>query len=157
MLAVEIRPVSVESSEDARAVHSIQMAAYAQEAALLGVKTFPPLERTVQDIQFGAERFLGAWAATSLVGVLGYEFAADGPGMTISSLVVSPGRQRRGVGRLLVLEVLARFADLPVAVSTGAKNRPALALYTGSGFVEHSRGLIGPEKLEIVSLLRAAP
>jgi ribosomal protein S18 acetylase RimI-like enzyme len=135
----------------------VQMAAYAQEAALLGAKRFPPLERTVQDLESGAERFLAVWAASALVGALGYEPGPGDTGMTIASLVVDPAWQRRGLGRSLVAAALARFADAPVWVSTGALNHPARALYSQFGFVEHSRSFVGPEPLEIIGLIRPAP
>lgn len=157
MVSVEILPVDVSELENARAVHAIQMAAYSQEAELLGVRAFPPLNRTVQDIQVSTEKFLGAWASSSLVGALGYEPAPNGAGILISSLVVSPDWQRRSVGRSLVAAVLSRFAGSLFSISTGAKNNPALGLYNQFGFVEQSRNFIGPERLELVALCRPAP
>lgn len=100
--AVEIQALHLTDPVIACAVHAIQMAAYAQEAALLGVSRFPPLEQTLQDLQQSPARFLGAWIAGALIGALGVERTPDTPGVLIASLVVSPEWQRQGVGQTLL-------------------------------------------------------
>ena len=62
----------------ARAIHAVQMVAYAQEAALLGVTYFPPLEETPEDIMAADATFLGAQVGDALAGALSIE-APDGP------------------------------------------------------------------------------
>jgi ribosomal protein S18 acetylase RimI-like enzyme len=138
----------------AEAIHVIQMAAYAQEASLLGAKEFPPLDRIVRDIQSSSEQFFGALTGSLIVGALGLESLSDADGVNISSLVVLPSWQRQGIGRLLLSAVLAELEGREIHVSTGAKNGPALALYAAFSFVERSRRFLGPERLEVVHLFR---
>lgn len=138
----------------AQRIHAIQMAAYAQEAALLGVRWFPPLERTPDDVQSSPETFFGALVDGRLVGAVSVEPGEQPGAMHIASLVVAPDHQRRGTGRALVSEVLRRFPGSVVTVSTGAANAPACELYAGLGFVEESRRTIGPESLVLVRLRR---
>lgn len=131
------------------------MLAYAQEAGLLGVKHFAPLERTREDIQSGTEFYVGALRDDELVGALALG-PDDEPGqINIASLVVHPARQRQGIARMLVHEALRRVDGLALSAATGARNAPALALYREFGFVAYRRGTMGPEELEVVKLRRA--
>lgn len=57
----------------AECIHAIQMAAYAQEAALLGAVSFPPLQRQVIDVQRTEGQFLGAFVGDQLAGSLSVE------------------------------------------------------------------------------------
>lgn len=138
----------------AEGIHEVQMAAYEQEAILLGVRYFPPLERTVEDVQSAPQRFFGAIADGSIVGVVSLE-SNKGPGsFNIASLVVTPQRQREGIGRLLLAAALEECGNAETTVSTGAKNIPALLLYAEFGFVECGRYVVGSEQLELVNLCR---
>ncbi len=156
---IEVRTLSLDDPMLARAVHAIQMAAYRQEADLLGVDTFPPLEQSLEDLQMSPTRFLGAWVAGDLVGALGHEPVdepvTEAPGMLIASLVVAPPWQRRGVGRTLLDAAIQAFGSASMTVCTGARNMPALRLYQGAGFDERSRRLIGQPGIEVVELVRA--
>jgi ribosomal protein S18 acetylase RimI-like enzyme len=133
-------------------IHAIQMAAYAQEAALLGAVSFPPLERQVVDVQRTEGRFLGVFLDGQLAGSLSVEPGSVEHELTISSLTIDPEFQRRGLGRALLAAVIREFAFCGLIVSTGARNLPALALYAQFGFVEFSRRLVGEEQLEVVAL-----
>ena len=86
----------------AQQIHAIRMAAYKQEAELLGLTRFPPLERKVDDILASSEEFIGAFEDETLAGVLSVGPDEEGRGMSISSLVVHPAYQQRGLGRALV-------------------------------------------------------
>nr|WP_283254224.1 GNAT family N-acetyltransferase [Ramlibacter paludis] len=130
------------------------MRAYAQEAALLGATWFPPLERTVEDVQSSKEHFLAARADGRIAGAIGVEPDPEGLGITIASLVVDPCFQRQGMGRKLLEAVLAAHGDAGLTVQTGARNAPALALYEAKGFVVTRRWLVGREPLELVRLRR---
>ena len=136
----------------AERIHAIQMAAYAQEAALLEAVSFPPLQRQVVDVQRAEGDFLGAFLDGQLAGSLSVEPGSVEHELTISSLTVAPEFQRRGLGRALVAAVLREFTFRRLTVSTGARNLPALALYAEFGFVEFSRRLVGEEQLEVVEL-----
>ena len=130
--------------------------AYAQEARLLQIEDFPPLDRTVDNICASDDFHLGAWVGEQLAGVLSIG-PDDEPGqLCITGLVVRPDRQRAGVGRALLEDALARGQGMAFAVSTAAGNTPALALYQSLGFVPYRYGVVGPKALPLVKLRRAA-
>jgi GNAT superfamily N-acetyltransferase len=153
--AIRIEPVDHTTLQIARQLHAVQMSAYAQEARLLGVSHFPPLERTVKEMQTSAEQFLAAFWRDEIVGAISVWPDHKDGGMNIGSLVVAPQFQRRGTGRQLMMAVLARWGYGPLSVQTGTKNLPALALYAQFGFVEFRRWLQGSESLELVKLRRS--
>jgi len=141
----------------ARQIHAVLIPAYAQEAALLRTSSFPPLDRTVEDVQSEKGWYLGAVEDDVLVGALHYEPDEEPGQMLISSLVVHPEHQRQGIASALITEVLRMERREVFAVSTGAKNIPAIALYRRFGFKEYRFGTIGPEALPLVKLRRASP
>ncbi|MEZ4580509.1 MAG: GNAT family N-acetyltransferase [Caldilineaceae bacterium] len=136
----------------ANRIHAVQMAAYAQEAALLGATDFPPLRRTVADIRADDARYVGALVETTLAGVIWIETEGNPLQATIAGLVVAPAYQRRGIARRLLRHVLHAVPGQTFTVSTGAANLPALALYTVFGFVEVARTVLGPDALVVVTL-----
>jgi GNAT superfamily N-acetyltransferase len=140
----------------ARALHAIQMAAYAQEAALLGAVRFPPLERTVADVAEAEETYLGAFIAGGLVGALGAAPEPAGRCVGIASLVVDPAHQRKGIARELLRRAIAQHPACDFTVQTGARNAPALALYGRFGFEACGRLFVGTERLALVQLRRPA-
>ena len=136
-------------------IHAVLMLAYAQEAELLKVQNFPPLQDTAADIQASDEFFLGCFNDQELLGVVSVR-PDDEPGqINIASLVVNPAHQRRGVARALLTNALQRAAGAPFSVSTAAKNAPALALYQQFGFEAYRWGTLGSEGLALVKLRRA--
>lgn len=140
-------------------IHAVLMLAYAQEAVLLGVEYFPPLQQTAADIQRSDEFFLGGFdtphlAEGALLGVISVR-PDDEPGqINIACLVVHPAHQRRGVARALLSDALQRAPAAVFSVSTAAKNAPALALYQQFGFEPYKWGTIGEEGLALVKLRR---
>lgn len=135
-------------------MHAVLLPAHAQEAALLQVAHFPPMERSAAQIQASEGLSLGAFIAHQLVGVLSLE-PDDEPGQVlVSSLVVHPASQRLGAGHALLREAIARAPEAVFAVATAALNEPALRLYRSLGFVEYRRGSIGPEAIALVKLRR---
>jgi ribosomal protein S18 acetylase RimI-like enzyme len=138
----------------AERIHAIQMAAYSQEARLIGAISFPPLQRTIADVERSGGPFLGAYLDGTLVGVIALE--GDSSSMDISSLVVSPAFQRRGIAHALLSRVVGDFSSRALTVSTGLQNAPALALYAQFGFVEVGRRLVGSEELPVAEFRRPA-
>jgi ribosomal protein S18 acetylase RimI-like enzyme len=136
----------------AQAIHAVQMLAYAQEAALLGVPSLPPQRLTVAQLQSSGERFAAAYVASTLVGAVGVINKNEASLLVINSLVVHPAHQRLGIATRLLRHVLAAADAASIRVSTGAGNEPALALYRRHGFVEYKRWFVGPERLELASL-----
>jgi len=157
MSAVHIELLEHREQAVAAEIHAVQMVAYTLEATLLRAKRFPPLERSIANLQSSSERFLGAIEDGAIVGALSTEMNEEAQSMNIVSLVVSPHCHRRGIGRSLVGAALAECGNAIVSVSTGAENGPALALYAEFGFVEHRRSLVGPENIELVKLIRKRP
>lgn len=152
MLPVVIHALNHRERHTAECIHAIQLAAYTQEAKLLGAADFPPLRRSVADIQASAEQFFGAYLSEALVGAVAVEPAETFGELCISSLVVAPAAQRSGVGSALLRELLRRFPAQALIVSTGVANIPALALYERFGFAERGRRFVGT--LELVQLCR---
>lgn len=141
----------------AQQIHAVLLLAYAQEAELLKVKHFEPLERTSADISSSTDYYLGAFLGQQLVASLSVGPDEEPAQIAITSLVVHPSRQRQGVGRSLVLEAIRRAHGAVLSVSTAADNAPALCLYRSLGFVEYRWGAVGPEHLALVKLRRAVP
>ena len=152
---VRIEVVDHKDPRVALQIHAVLMPAYAQEAALLRTSEFPPLERTVEDVQSEGGRYLGAIDGDVIVGALRYEPDEEPGQMLIGSLVVHPTHQRRGIASALITEVLRMQDGEVFAVSTGAGNVPAIGLYRRFGFKEYRFGTIGPEALPLVKLRRA--
>jgi ribosomal protein S18 acetylase RimI-like enzyme len=138
----------------AKQIHEVLLLAYAQEAELLKVKHFEPLERTASDILSSTDYYLGAFLGKQLVGSLSVGPDDEPAQITITSLVVHPSRQRQGIGRSLVLEAIRRANGAVLSVSTAANNAPALCLYRGFGFVEYRWGTVGLEHIPLVKLRR---
>jgi ribosomal protein S18 acetylase RimI-like enzyme len=137
-------------------LHAVWQLAYAQEAALLQSRHFPPLDRTLDSLRHSAEFFLGAWRGVTLLGALALGPDDEGGQIQVTALVVHPQHQRRGVGRALLQAALLRGPGMAFSVATAALNAPALALYQGLGFVVYRHGTIGPDALALVKLRRPA-
>lgn len=151
---MEVRAVDHRDAEIASRIHAVQIAAYTQEAELLGAVSFPPLQRSVLDVQLSNETFFVAFDQGELVGSVSVELGEDPDEIWISSLTVDPGHQRKGIGRALIAAVLSHYPASALFVSTGAVNIPALSLYEQAGFVEHARRTVGAEGLPLVVLRR---
>ncbi len=110
------------------AIHRIMQTSYRQEAELIGAEPFPPLDRTAADIRHDSGTYFGALADSTLAGVLHLQASS------ISSLVVEPHFQRRGIASALIAHVLDTCHGQLVSVSTAKKNTPATSLYLKHGF-----------------------
>ena len=148
-----VEPIDPSSASNAERIHAVQMAAYAQEAQLIGVTDFPPLHRTPEDVRSSTGRFLGAYVAEELVGIAGMESEGEAD-ICISSFVVHPAWQRRGVGRVLLHRLCERYRSGVLSVETATRNIPALALYRQAGFTEARRWFVDDGSLELVRLHR---
>lgn len=163
MCDVDIQQVDHQQPHIAAAIHAVHMAAYAQEAALLGVSDFPPLSMTAQDIRQSEEQFFAAFDGETIIGAVSVEppelaswsgQKLDHGGVHIASLIVHPQRQREGVGLRLMEAIIAAHGSQPMTVSTALANTPALALYEKLGFVRGAQRTVGNEPIEIVLLRR---
>lgn len=154
MHRIDVSVLDHRNREIAEGILAVQLAAYRQEAMLIRVERFPPLDRNVFDILESNERFLGARVDGVVVGVLSLEAANGEIPACISSMTVTPDYQRRGVARALMSELLRAFNTELLTVSTGMQNKPALSLYRQFGFAVTPSRILREFDLEIVELRR---
>jgi ribosomal protein S18 acetylase RimI-like enzyme len=124
----------INNIENAGEIHLIYQSAYRLEADLIGVDTFPPLERTSSDIASSKNEFYAAVQSTSFLGIVEIESSEySKKSALIASLAVLPNWSRKGIGELLIQFVLEKLRA--VGVTTAINNLPAIALYEKLGFV----------------------
>ncbi|AQZ62341.1 Histone acetyltransferase HPA2 and related acetyltransferases [[Actinomadura] parvosata subsp. kistnae] len=112
---------------------ALQHASYAVEAELIGDDRIPPLHESLDDLRGQPLSWLVARIeGDRLAGAVAWE---ETPAeVDINRLIVHPDVLRRGIGRSLVKEVMARAGERRIVVSTGRDNVPARALYERLGF-----------------------
>ncbi len=166
--SVYLAPIGHRRSGTAQAVLDLQLASYREEAKLLGVSAFPPLNRTVEQVQAADAEFFGCWRDSRLEAVAEVSLAQavvdESPGAeagtapvllgrSIDSFTVHPRAFRQGLGSRLLSFLLQRFGEVEMTVSTAKANLPAIGLYQSQGFVvvEEWRNSSG---IEMVGLRR---
>ncbi|NIK54712.1 GNAT family N-acetyltransferase [Kribbella shirazensis] len=138
-----ITPLDVTDRTLAERLLTIQHAAYAVEAELIGFDGIPPLQEDLDGLMSSTEHWLGRYDGTRLVGALAYEFPDDRT-VEISRLIVDPAHARSGHGRAL-LDHLDQAEPRPVSVvSTGTANAPAVNLYTSRGYTAIAEVEVAP-------------
>ena len=114
---------------------ALQQGAYRVEADLIGSDEIPPLSETLEELRSCGEEFLGAYVGSALAGFVSWRL--DGITLDLHRLVVDPEHFRLGIGtRLLRAALDAEPRARRAVVQTGARNRPARALYERAGFRE---------------------
>lgn len=137
-----ITPLDLTDRALAERLLTIQHAAYAVEAELIGFDGIPPLQEDLDGLMSSTELWLGRYDGTHLVGAVAYE--VDAESVEISRLIVDPAHARRGHGRAL-LDHLDRIAPRPVSlVSTGSANLPAVNLYKSRGYTTAAELEVAP-------------
>jgi len=137
-----IRPLDLSDRAVAERVLTIQHAAYAVEAELIGFDGIPPLQEDLTGLMASTEHWLGRYDGAALVGAVAYELTDDS--VDISRLIVDPAYARRGHGRAL-LDYLDQLEPRPVSlVSTGSANTPAITLYKSRGYMEIGQVEVAP-------------
>ncbi|MGL4175494.1 MAG: GNAT family N-acetyltransferase [Dermatophilaceae bacterium] len=121
---------------------TLQRAAYAVEAGLIGSDAIPALHETATALAAADLAWFGIRDDLALLGAVAVENGADVA--VIDRLFVSPLAFRRGVGSALVRHVLAVVGGGRVVVSTGRDNLPARALYRRLGFAETGEAEVEP-------------
>jgi ribosomal protein S18 acetylase RimI-like enzyme len=152
-----IEPLEQQDLLVAQQIHGLLQLAHTQEAALLDLDGQTSASQSAEDIQSSRQFYLGAIEGSLLVGATSVGPDEEPEQLSIATLIVHPGYQRRGIGRSLVAEALHRGRGMAFSVSVAAKNVPALALYRELGFIEYRHGTLGPEELAMVKLRRNAP
>lgn len=147
MTQLHIDRLDNRTAELAAAINRIQLAAYRQEGDLLGIRDFPPLRQTPQDVRLSPATFYGAFVNERLAGILCTE-PRDGD-VRITSLTVAPQSQRQGIAQALVRHVARASSCQRLYVSTSSKNLPGIELYRALGFAAYQQRHAGPEHVEI--------
>jgi len=130
--------------------------AYQEEANLIGEDKFPPLNRSIKDIQRSCSHYFGICDGEELLAAIEVEGIEDD--LLISSLVVTPSHFRSGLASRLLHAILEHKPRSRFRVETSVRNEPAIKLYKKFGFTEIShRELSGGYKVITMSLGRATP
>lgn len=139
-----IGPADPADPATAAALIELQRAAYALEAALLGVPDLPPMRETASDLARDGLTYLVArntyggngsdpFQPEVFHGIVAYR--RDGDVVDVHKLAVHPQALRQGLASRLLDAVEARERGARRwLVGTGEGNAPALALYGGRGF-----------------------
>jgi ribosomal protein S18 acetylase RimI-like enzyme len=138
-----IRPLDLSDPAVAERLLTIQHAAYAVEAELIGFDGILPLQEDLPGLMASTEHWLGRYDGAALVGAIAYELPDDQT-VEISRLIVDPTHARRGHGRAL-LDHLDAIEPRPIStVSTGTANTPAVSLYKSRGYTEVDQVEVAP-------------
>ncbi|MBE0357497.1 hypothetical protein PPHE_b0821 [Pseudoalteromonas phenolica O-BC30] len=127
-------------SKVSQQIYQVFQSSYKIEADLVGVESFPPLSRTVENIQASTTQFYGFIVEGELAGVIEIslnEESADNIAKTtleIDSLTVSPLYFKQGIASRLIEFVLQNKPFEYAIVETAALNQPAVRLYEKHGF-----------------------
>lgn len=114
---------------------SLQHKAYRLEAQMIGFHEIPPLMETRDMLRRCAETFYGCFDDEGeLLGAVAV--TEETPGLlVVCRMMVSPDHFRQGIASALLEHVFQTYGQMDdYAVSTGAKNAPAMALYEKHGF-----------------------
>jgi ribosomal protein S18 acetylase RimI-like enzyme len=142
-----IRKIDNSSLQISQMIHAIFQSSYAVEAEILQHDDFPPLKRTVNEIQKSQTSFYGYFLNEKLCAVMELEIYEDH--IHIRSLTVAPKFFRQGIGLELLQFVRDDFKTALLTVETGHGNTPAVNFYLNFGFKKDSVFMtdVGIEKI----------
>jgi len=135
-------------------IWSVFQESYRVEAGLLGVDSFPPLERPITAIRSSRNSFWCYLLDKRITGVVEVEEAPDA--ISICSLAVHPEFFRQGIASALISRVVNRASGAKLTVQTARLNHPAISLYKKFDFVE-TEVWTSKEGIELVALERITP
>lgn len=151
-MSVTIAPLDLGDDATLSSLITLQRAAYAVEAELIGAPSLPPLSETPEQLRASGESFLGARVGGRLAGAVSWK--RDEDTVDIHRLVVDPAMFRRGIAGALLDELEAREAGAAHwTVGTGAANAPARALYERRGFTTTGERIV-PGGVRVVRMDR---
>jgi ribosomal protein S18 acetylase RimI-like enzyme len=127
-----IKPLDVKDPPTIGRVLSLQRAAYAVEAELIGFDGIPPLHDNPETLLACHETFYGCFTGGELAGLIA--FTLDTGTLDVCRMAVCPRFFRRGVASRLLEFVEAVPGIDRMVVSTGKGNDPAVSLYLKHGF-----------------------
>lgn len=135
-----IQQLNNTAPEVCQQIYQVFQSSYKIEADLIGVQNFPPLSRTVEQIQQSNNEFYGVIVAGELAGVIEIslnEFSVQDileTALEIESLTVSPLFFKQGIASLLIEFALQNKTFEYAIVETAVVNQPAIKLYEKHGF-----------------------
>lgn len=127
-----IKQIDHSDFDMSKLIYVIFQKSYAVEALLLKHKDFPPLKRTVYEIQQSKTLFYGYYIEEQLCAVMELEMYKNH--IHIRSLTVAPEFFRKGIGHRLLCFVRDGFKVDLLTVETGHDNFPAVNFYLNFGF-----------------------
>jgi len=125
------------NEEVANQIFIVFQRSYKIEAQLIDTLNFPPLLRTVKDIENSKTQFYGYIENECFAAII--EIAIEGKRLEINSLTVDPNYFRKGIASQLMGYILEVIDFSEAIVETAAVNLPAISLYHKYGFVEFKR------------------
>ncbi|MEU0430323.1 GNAT family N-acetyltransferase [Streptomyces sp. NPDC006290] len=131
-----VRELDLAEETTAAAVHRIGRRAYAVEADLIGFDGIPALRESLEEMRAQPLRWLGAVTDDGrVIAFVAWQWSAGEDALDIDRVCVDPTWFRRGLASRLLGHLLTDLVPSGyVLVSTGADNRPAVALYERLGF-----------------------
>lgn len=131
-------------------IYIVFQISYKIEAKLLDVLDFPPLKRTIGNIQESNTEFFGYWVESNLAALI--EIEKSNAGTHICSLVVDPLHFRQGIANKLLKFTVELSNSEIITVETGLANHPAINLYENFGFKMQGHWMtsVGIEKVKFL-------
>ncbi|MEO9964524.1 MAG: GNAT family N-acetyltransferase [Reichenbachiella sp.] len=148
-----IQKLSLDNPEQAEKAWKLFQKSYRMEADLIETDDFPPLRRTIQEMQSSSTRFYGFIIDGGLAGVI--ELNSVSQELDICSLVVDPYHFRKGIASQLLEFAIETYQPSTCVVETATKNLPAIRLYQSKGFVEEEIWMTNFD-IEKIKLRRAS-
>lgn len=128
-----IREIDLTDNQQALDLLMLQQLSYRIEAKLIGFKEIPPLWDSPKTLRESGELFFGDYDDKRLVGSVSVKQSSKE--LTICRMMVHPSCFRRGIAsRLLEFAEELAVPGMPIKVSTGTKNEPAVRLYRKYGY-----------------------
>ncbi len=121
----------------ANLIFTVFQRSYQIEAQLIGAVDFPPLFRSVKNIEDSRTQFYGFIENECVAAVI--EIVIEDHHLDINSLTVDPNYFRKGIADKLISFVLSEIDFSEAVVETAVVNLPAINLYKKHGFIEFKR------------------
>ncbi len=132
-----IRKLDNSDEKVANQIFTVFQRSYQVEAHLIGTLDFPPLFRSINNIENSKTQFYGFIKNECVAGVI--EIVMEDQHLDINSLTVDPNYFRKGIAGKLVSFVLEKVEFSEAVVETAVVNIPAINLYKKHGFIEFKR------------------
>lgn len=131
----------------AQTIYQIFQSSYAVEAEILNHPDFPPLKRTIKDIQNSQTQFYVYQLVNKTCAVM--ELEPTKSHIHINSLTVAPEFFRQGIGFKLLNFIRDELQPDSLSVETGHANTPAVNFYLNFGFKKNKVWMteVGIEKI----------